>query len=216
MSSNHFDEPEAAALFQHRAGQPGRLPWQSYRVRVSQILVAAVLASACTPNAITTPSQPPGVSASADPVATAPPSRTAAEAAGCPVTLPAGSWVSELARVTPLPASRHSWYGDTGALAVQLPIDGVYRITTLNDELGAKIPWWLYVPGPVEITARRVDNPSVEIKTRTTAGYGDIGFNPSSVGFTSEGCWRVSGSIQKHELTFVMFVRRAAPGEDAP
>ena len=191
--------------------------WHSWRVDTRCLVFVAMLVTACTPNAITIPGQSPGAPPPSREVsATMPPSRTAPEAAGCPVTLPSSSWLPDLARVTPLPAARYSWYGDNRSLAVQLPIDGVYRIPTLSEGLSAKIPWWLYIPGPVEITARRVDGVGLELKTRTSEGYGDIGFNPSGIGFTSEGCWRVSGSTGGQALTFVLFVRRAAPGEDAP
>ncbi|MDQ2952494.1 MAG: hypothetical protein M3R54_09555 [Chloroflexota bacterium] len=155
------------------------------------------------------PSATPAALDSPTPAPTFPPSQAAPEAAGCPVTLPASSWVAELARFTPLPASRFTWYGDTKTLAVDLPIDGVYRIQAGEPTLSTKIAWWRYVPGTVQITARSVDGASPEIRTSTTAGYGDSGFNPSGIDFTSEGCWRVNGNLEGHQLTFVMLVRRS-------
>ena len=131
------------------------------------------------------------------------------------MTLPASAWIPELARFTPLPASRFTWYGDTKTLAVDLPVDGVYRIQADEPTLGAKIAWWRYQPGSLSITARRVDG-TAEVRTTNTAGYGDIGFNASGVEFTSEGCWRVTGSVATHELTFVMFVRRVPAGSANP
>src|SRR5205814_805153 len=148
--------------------------------------------------------------------ATVPPSRVAPEAFGCPVTLPASSWIADLANITPLPRSRFSWYGDSNLLAVDLPIDGVYRVNAKSSDLGTKVAWWRYLSGTVEITARRVDDGAPEVRTKTTDGYGATGFNPSDIGFTGEGCWRITGSLQGHELTFVMLVRRAALGESSP
>lgn len=171
------------------------------------IFVALLLLVACAPNETSNESVRPTVGSSAE-APTTPPSVAAPEAAGCPVTLPASSWVPELARFNPLPASRFTWYGDSKTLAVDLPIDGVYRIQATEPTLSTKIAWWRYVAGTVNITARRFDGTSADIRTSTTDGYGASGFNPSGVEFTSEGCWRVTGSLDGHELSFVMFVRR--------
>lgn len=183
-----------------------------------RLLLLVVFSLACTPTAITSPSIAPTAPAVGSPQATAtlPPARPAPEASGCPVTLPASSWVPELASFTPLPPSRFSWYGNTTHLAVDLPVDGTYRVPSESSGLGAKIAWWRYDAGAVEIAARRTDGAPPEVRTTTTAGYGATGFNPSTVTFASEGCWRVTGSLNGRELAFVMFVRRAAPGEAAP
>src|SRR5512132_4464649 len=107
------------------------------------MLVALFVAcTACMPTATNQPSPSATATSSRTEAPTAPPSVAAAEAAGCPVTLPATSWIPDLARFTPLPASRFTWYGDTKTLAVDLPIDGVYRIQADEPNLGAKIAWW--------------------------------------------------------------------------
>jgi hypothetical protein len=183
-----------------------------------QLLPLAVLLVACVSGETASPTNPTITSSVSPEVSpTVPPSQAAPEAAGCPVTLPASSWVADLARVAPLPASRFSWYGDNDKLAVDLPIDGVYRVPGPDfPNLGAKIAWWRYLAGTVDITARRLHATAPEIRTKSTEGYGGSGFNSSAIEFTSEGCWRVTGSLQGHELSFVMLVRRAAPGESAP
>ena len=176
--------------------------------------LALALLLACSSNAIAAPTNTPVASSpSPAPSPTVPPSRTAPEAAGCPVTLPASSWIADLTGLNPLPPTRFSWYGDKNVLAVELPIDGVYRINAESANLGAKVAWYRYIAGAVDITARRVDGSGPEIKTKTTDGYRPTGFNPSTIEFTSEGCWQVTGSLQGHDLSFVMFVRRAALGE---
>jgi len=180
------------------------------------ILVALLVAcAACAPHETNQSSPAPTATSPRTEAPTTPPSVAAAEAAGCPVTLPASAWIPDLARFTPLPASRFTWYGDTTTLAVDLPIDGVYRIQAGEPTLGAKIAWWRYQRGDLSITARRLDG-TAEVRTTNTAGYGDIGFNPSGVEFTSEGCWRITGSLPAHELTFVMFVRRVPAGTANP
>lgn len=172
--------------------------------------VLQVLALACTPTALPAASPAPPTH-TAPGAATVPPALAAPEATGCPVTLPATGWIAELTGFSPLPASRYSWYGDTDFLAVDLPVDGVYRIQADEVNLNAKIAWWRYVDGTVEITAGRVDGSERPLRTTTTAGYGDRGFNPSGIQFTSEGCWRVTGALQGRQLSFVMLVLRARP-----
>ena len=55
------------------------------------------LLAACAPSAIAVPTNSPLASSSpAEPSPTIPPSRTAPEAVGCPVTLPASSWIADL------------------------------------------------------------------------------------------------------------------------
>lgn len=183
-----------------------------------RFVLVPLLLVACAPGDIAAPTNSPFPTAAAPPEVspTIPPSQPAPEAAGCSVTLPASSWVADLARFAPLPASRFQWYGDTKTLAVDLPIDGVYRISTQSPNLGAKVAWWRYLSGTVDITATRVNGTGPVVRTTTTEGYGGSGFNPSGIEFTSEGCWRVSGVLQGQELTFVMLVRRAVPGEPNP
>ena len=184
---------------------------------MTRLLVLVFLLVACAPSAIAVPTKSPlASSTSPEPSPTAPPSRTATEATGCPVTLPASSWIADLTGLNPLPPTRFSWYGDTNVLAVDLPIDGVYRINAESPNLGAKVAWFKYLAGAVDITARRVDGSAPEIKTKTSDGYRPTGFNPSSIEFTDEGCWQVTGTLQGRELIFVMFVRRAAIGEANP
>jgi hypothetical protein len=167
-----------------------------------------LVAAACDNTSRQHETSSPAASAAPTVARTPPPSRPAPEAAGCPVTLPATSWVSELAGFTPLPASRFSWYGDTSTLAVDLPIDGVYRLQAGEPSLVAKIPWWRYVSGTVAIVARRLDAAGPEVRTSSTDGYGEQGFVPAGIEFPSEGCWTITGSIQGHQLAFVMLVRR--------
>jgi hypothetical protein len=89
---------------------------------------------------------------------------------------------------------------------------GVNGILTLPESyaeqsgLSAKIGWWRNVPGTVVINGQRLDGPAPPISTRGSEGYGRTGFQGSGVGFPTEGCWEITGSIGESELTFVMFV----------
>src|SRR6266508_204157 len=138
------------------------------------------------------------------------PASTSGAPTGCAVTLPHTAPIPELGGLTPLPGNRFSWYGDT-TLAVMLPRDGVYRTTSTANRFSAKIPWYRFRTGEVEISAERLDAKADRVRSRTTEGYGGFGFNPSEVTFSSEGCWRVSGDLGGHVVSFVMYVRPAIP-----
>lgn len=43
------------------------------------------------------------------------------------------------------------------------------------------------------------------------ADYGSKGFAPSFLRFSSPGCWRITGSLRGHTLSFVARVIRYAP-----
>jgi hypothetical protein len=184
---------------------------------VKRWLVLLVFAATCTqtPTVVAPPSSTPTPS-DPRPSHTRPPTNAAPEASGCAVTLPATSWIADLADFNPLPGSRFQWYGDRTTLAVDLPIDGVYRVPVGNTGLGSKMAWWRYTSGAVQITGARLDAPGPVTVAATNDGYGARGFAPSGVDFPTEGCWQLTGTLGEHALTFIMFVRRGVFGESSP
>src|SRR5215213_5694129 len=46
-----------------------------------------------------------------------------------------------------------------------------------------KWPWWRAVPGQLAITGRRLDAPAPPLSANIAQGYGDTGFQPSSIHF---------------------------------
>jgi len=144
----------------------------------------------------------------------APTPAPAATPTGCAVTLPASAPRSDIGE-KPLPADRFSWFGNDD-FAVDLPNDGVYRVPRANTNLEAKVAWWRYASGNIDIVAERADQPIERVSARSSEGYGSTGFVPSAVMFSSDGCWRVTASLAGRQLVFVMFVRRAAENERAP
>jgi hypothetical protein len=102
-----------------------------------------------------------------------------------------------------------SAYGNDDLWAGGLGQDGIMAFDKVYAEshgLGAKIGWWRNVSGSVTISGRRLDAPAPPITGQGSEGYGHIGFQGSGVDFPTEGCWEVTGSIGKSELTFVTFV----------
>ena len=135
--------------------------------------------------------------------------------APCAVTLPAARPVPSITEV-PVSASRFSWFGTT-TLAVNIPNDGTYRVQIGSSSGRAKVAWWRSDDETIDITAERVESNTPTVHTRAPlAAAGDGQFVPGEIVFPAYGCWRVSGTTPTQQLTFVMRVREATPGEVAP
>jgi hypothetical protein len=166
-----------------------------------------VLLTACTsdPDAETTPStasspeRPDGVSINPPPVTAA---------AGCQETVPV-----PVARRYPWRASLFGWHsshgngwlwvgglGPNGVIAVGRHSAFVDRHGGVSWKLG----WWREVPGGLVITGRRLDGAGqLGSDAGTVDEYGPTGFVASSLRFSSQGCWRVTGRVEGTALTFV-------------
>ena len=75
-----------------------------------------------------------------------------------------------------------------------------------------KFGWWTKVPGRLNITGRRLDQPAPPVRGVVPDGYGPTGFQPSGVIFPTEGCWEITGTVQRTELSFVTFVIKRNKG----
>jgi len=73
-----------------------------------------------------------------------------------------------------------------------------------------KWPWWRGVPGTLSVTGRRIDGPGRPLRFEIPEGYGKSGFQPSSLYFSTEGCWEVTGHVGNTSLTFVTLVVKAS------
>lgn len=170
---------------------------------------AAIMTASCTagaPSSATPSGQPPAASS---------PARLSAPAS-CPVTrpLPHTSPPPQLHAIDNFTFYLHGWYGNT-ALWVGLPVRGVlpagrpYGTPWAADAWGTKFPWWPVIPGKLTITARRLDGPSAGFHGRAggSASIGNSRFIPSGLIWPAPGCWRVTGTIAGHSLTFVTWVK---------
>jgi hypothetical protein len=134
---------------------------------------------------------------------------------------PAACDVSRPTNDQPRGASLGRAYGN-GKIWVSLWPDGVVvfkrggpgRINP-DGSLTMKFPWWRAVRGRLEVTGRRKDAAAPPLTARIPAGYGDTGFQATSLTFASEGCWEVTGRVGSARLTFVTRVLNAAtaPGD---
>lgn len=88
---------------------------------------------------------------------------------------------------------------------------GEGRPGSIGDDgvLAMKFPWWRGegVRGRLRISGRRLDGEAPPAFGEVPDGYGDSGFQASSILFPTEGCWEITGSVGDIELTFVQYVR---------
>jgi hypothetical protein len=135
---------------------------------------------------------------------------TAGTEGTCAVTIPNGS--------TP-PGERpsDSHHGD-GSLWTVLPANGVFdspvSVRADGSIGGIKFPWWRAVQGPLRLRAMRTDASAVGARTTVHGGYGNTGFQATTILFPTRGCWRISGSVGAHVLAFTVSVtvgREARP-----
>ncbi len=140
-------------------------------------------------------------------------------AASCPVTQPTGPLSSDEA-VKDLNLSNP----ESTLLSILWPDSTVIFKPGGTGEMAAdgslsmKWPWYRHnIKGQVVIEGHRLDAYAPPLKSivgccyddNTAAPdccYGDTGFIPSALIFSSEGCWEVTGRVNKHQLTFVTLV----------
>lgn len=127
----------------------------------------------------------------------------------CPTTIPNG-------RTPPGEHPSPNHHGN-GALWTVLWPDGVVEFRPggpgfiLSDgSLSMKFPWWRGVQGKLSIQGRRLDALAPPLRAEITNGYGDIGFQATSIIFPTEGCWEITGKVGDASLTFVTRVVKVA------
>jgi hypothetical protein len=85
-----------------------------------------------------------------------------------------------------------NWFGDD-ELWLLLPSEG--RVPGSD----IKIATYRMRAGRITISGRRLDGVGT-IKGVASAGYGDLGFQPTGLTFSSAGCWDVAYRVGDHEL----------------
>ena len=132
----------------------------------------------------------------------APPASTPAI---CPVTYPDGS--SPPGEKTSSPGG---YANKNKTIWVVISTEGVMAVRREEDGWlwAPKIAWSRGVHGRFILTGRRLDKSAPPMRSVVSDSYGDIGFQPTSLGFPSEGCWEIKGTVGDEELTFVAKVRR--------
>jgi hypothetical protein len=79
-----------------------------------------------------------------------------------------------------------------------------------DGSLGMKFWFYRTVPGEVVFGGQRLDAPAPPMPATVLRGkedgYGETGFHPAGLVFSSEGCWEVAASVGNERLTFVTLV----------
>lgn len=87
-----------------------------------------------------------------------------------------------------------------------LPDGGSYADVNADGSIRAKQGWWRGLPGTLVITGRRLDASAPPLRVGVPSGYGDRGFVPAALTFSTVGCWKVTGKLGRARLTYVVRV----------
>lgn len=127
--------------------------------------------------------------------------------ARCPVTVHGSSRKPPAAFLqTGLPVPWvHTWLASE-AIWIRLPRHGV--LPAQPDPQGGistKFPWWRVIRGQLHAWAHPVgrSRPRLDADVSPVGDYGPTGFVPSGLRFSEPGCWKVTGSLRGHKLSFV-------------
>jgi hypothetical protein len=129
---------------------------------------------------------------------------TAAEGAACPATEPNGQ--GPPAEQT---SERHHGNGRLWTVLYYPTLIVTSRNRRSDGSIEEKFPWWRGVSGQLTIGGAGVGGSEGRVRGDIPLGYGDIGFQATSIIFPGEGCWRVTGRAGSASLTFVVDVRAA-------
>jgi outer membrane murein-binding lipoprotein Lpp len=114
----------------------------------------------------------------------------------CAITRPNGS---------PPPGDTFgSEFHGNGSLWVGLPPSNItVDEPDANGAISSKFGWWRGATGTLRIEGRRLDGPATPLRANIPDGYGDSGFQSTSITFPAQGCWEVTGRVGDATLTFV-------------
>jgi hypothetical protein len=78
--------------------------------------------------------------------------------------------------------------------------------------LAMKFGWQRLVTGKLMISGQRFDGDAPPLRARIPSGYGEIGFQSTSIVFPTPGCWQVTGQLGSASLMFVTRVVKIGEG----
>lgn len=78
--------------------------------------------------------------------------------------------------------------------------------------LSMKYMWWRTATGDLRVEGERLDGDAPPLRAHIPPGYGDTGFQSTSLIFPTPGCWRVTAYVGDAELSFVVSVNIIGDG----
>lgn len=147
--------------------------------------------------------------ASAPAPATTTTTTTSWKSAKAPATCPVTTSTSEVRPPAPIePTSKpvswsDNWFGND-ALWVRLAPAGV---VPAGHRLDVKFPWWRATPGKLTLSGHLVGGAIGTMTPAVADGYGDRGFQVTSMTFSTAGCWSLTGEVQDKTLTVVVWIQ---------
>lgn len=81
-----------------------------------------------------------------------------------------------------------------------------------DGSLSMKYMWWRLRNGKLTIEGHRLDDTAPPLRASIPDGYGDIGFQATSLIFPTPGCWEVIASVGDSRITFVVDVTMIGDG----
>jgi hypothetical protein len=83
---------------------------------------------------------------------------------------------------------------------------------TRDGSLGMKFGWRRGVSGQLRIEGRRIDAVAPPLRADVPDGYGDRGFQATSLIFSTPGCWEITGRVGDASVTFITRVVKIGDG----
>jgi hypothetical protein len=81
-----------------------------------------------------------------------------------------------------------------------------------DGSLSMKYMWWGLHNGQLTIEGHRLDDTAPPLRASIPDGYGDIGFQATSLIFPTPGCWEVTASVGDSSISFVVDVALVGDG----
>jgi hypothetical protein len=81
-----------------------------------------------------------------------------------------------------------------------------------DGSLSMKYMWWRLRNGQLAIKGHRLDDTAPPLRASVPDGYGEVGFQATSLIFPTPGCWGVTASVDDSSISFIVDVTLIGDG----